>query len=306
MVEVFDSFEKVRDLLQDEEACISVLYEAKWPNGFRCPGCEHSHAYTITTRKLPLYECSHCSKQTSLIVGTVFQGTRTPLHLWFQAIWLHSRPGGINALQLSEEIGVTYKTAWLICHKLRHAMSQADAGALLEGVVRLTDAQLYSRISTRRAWHKQEQSVLIGASVGEKGEPENVKIKHQDKSELTDWWDAPEPDAFIAEHVMPEAQSSVTFVRRVFKERHQALLKIGRDVEIWLAEVFRGIGPKHLQAYLDHYGYDWNRRKQSRFGDLLGWCAATPTITYPELTQRPSARAGQRSRSAGLVSKIAS
>lgn len=109
----FDSFEKVRALLQDEEACIRVLYEAKWPDGFRCPRCGHGHAYSIATRKLPLYECSQCSKQTSLIVGTIFQGTRTPLHLWFQAIWLHSRPLSINALQLSKKIHVTYKTAWL-------------------------------------------------------------------------------------------------------------------------------------------------------------------------------------------------
>ncbi|MBB6733041.1 transposase [Cohnella zeiphila] len=305
MSEAFDSFEKVRALLQDEEACARVLYEAKWPNGFRCPSCGHDHAYPIATRRLPLYECSRCSKQTSLIVGTVFQGTRTPLHLWFQAIWLHSRPGSINALQLSKEIHVTYKTAWLICHKLRHAMSGADADELLTGAVRLTDACIYHRVSSNMKWHRQEQSVLIGATDGENGEPENVKIKKQDKSLLRHRLEAPGTSSFIIQHVAPEARMSINFVRQYSRERHHALLKIGREVEKWLAELFRGIGPKHFQAYLNHYCYDWNRRKTSRFGDLLRWCAATRTITYPVLTKRPSkARSGRRPRSATAIKAV--
>ncbi|MBB6730010.1 transposase, partial [Cohnella zeiphila] len=158
------SFDQVQRLLQDEEACIRVLFDARWPDGFRCPRCGRSSYSLISTRSLPLYECSRCRKQTSLIAGTVFQGTRTPLRLWFQAIYLHSRPGGVNALQLSEEIGVTYKTAWSICHKLRHAMSHAEAGELLEGWVRIQDAAIIHRATPTLEWQPQEQSVLIGAS----------------------------------------------------------------------------------------------------------------------------------------------
>ncbi|WP_373232266.1 transposase, partial [Cohnella sp.] len=88
----------------NEDECIQALFEAKWPNGFRCPRCEHTLAYLISTRRLPLYECKSCHQQTSLTVGTIFEGSRTPLHLWFQALFLHTQTNSVNALQLSQII----------------------------------------------------------------------------------------------------------------------------------------------------------------------------------------------------------
>jgi Zn ribbon nucleic-acid-binding protein len=71
-----------------EEACHNHLMKMKWPEGFRCPKCQHDKAYEITTRKLPLFECVRCSHQTTVIAGTIFEKTRTDLVKWFWAIFL--------------------------------------------------------------------------------------------------------------------------------------------------------------------------------------------------------------------------
>jgi transposase-like protein len=65
-----------------EEACADYLFQIKWPNGFDCPRCHHHQYYQTTTRRLPLYECTHCHHQASLTVGTVMKGSRTPVKLF--------------------------------------------------------------------------------------------------------------------------------------------------------------------------------------------------------------------------------
>ena len=64
-----------------EKACQKHLFRLRWPEGFRCPRCQHGEAYVHRTRHL--YHCKACGYQVSLTAGTVFHKTRTPLHKWF-------------------------------------------------------------------------------------------------------------------------------------------------------------------------------------------------------------------------------
>lgn len=291
------TFESFSSHFDNEDECIRTLIEVKWPDGFRCSRCEHRHAYLISTRRLPLFECSACRTQTSLIAGTVMEGSRTPLRLWFQAIYLHTRPEGINALQLSHAIRVTYKTAWLMCHKIRRAMSDSDSETLLTGLVYVSDAVLCSRYIAHLDWHEQEQSVLIGASENEEKEITHIKIKKQSKQLLRSYFASPEVAPFIHEHVDPDAATRTIITRRIGKTINKTLLRIAREAESWLAWTFRGIGPKHLQVYLDQFCYIWNRREQPmQHRQLLQKCAVTPAITYPELTRRQVIRSRRPSR----------
>ena len=79
-------------LQSSEKACEEYLFHLKWPNGFVCPYCGHGQAYTIHTRKQPLYECACCKHQTSLTAGTIMEGTRTSLIKWFTAIYNLAKP----------------------------------------------------------------------------------------------------------------------------------------------------------------------------------------------------------------------
>ena len=278
------TFEAFSKQLKSEEDCIRSLFRFKWPDGFRCPVCSHSACSTITNRRLPLYECLKCRAQTSLISDTIFRNSRTPLRSWFQAIFLHSRPEGINALQLSKAIHVTYKTAWLICHKLRFAMSQADAETLLRGMVRVSDAILYERIMRRNNWEDAEQPVFAGSMEDESGNLTHVKIRISPRALRKENISFPDASEFINQVVAPESRPQAVVTRRFGRNRNTDLIWLCKHAERWMAWTFRGIGLKHLQVYLDHFCYIENRSFQAIYDELLLDCVRRRGIDYPTLT----------------------
>src|SRR2546426_12141263 len=78
----------------------------------------------LAVRNRRLFQCTACGRQTSVTAGTIFQDIRTPLPMWFRAMWaVTSQKTGISALGLQRELGLrSYKTAWSWLHKLRRAM----------------------------------------------------------------------------------------------------------------------------------------------------------------------------------------
>ncbi|MFM9281891.1 IS1595 family transposase, partial [Paenibacillus jiagnxiensis] len=121
----------------NEQDCMKALIAMKWPNGFVCPRCAHTRCSRLTSRRIPMFECARCAHQTSALVGTIFERTHLPLTKWFQALELFLLPDGISAMRLSQVIQVTYKTAWSMLHKIRHAIGEFDARELLCGDVKV-------------------------------------------------------------------------------------------------------------------------------------------------------------------------
>ena len=109
-----------------DEQCREYLFQARWPDGFRCSACGHDDAYALKTKIV--YECVACRKQHSLLAGTIFEQTKTGLAKWFLAIYLvTSSKGGIAATELKRQLGLgSYQTAWTWLHKLRKAMVRPD------------------------------------------------------------------------------------------------------------------------------------------------------------------------------------
>ncbi len=109
------------DRFKKEADCREHLLRLRWPNGFICPKCGHGQAWWV---ERDLYRCVKCDYQASLTAGTIFHGSRTPLMVWFRAMWhvTHAR-FGISALGLQKELMLgSYHTAWAWMHKLRAAM----------------------------------------------------------------------------------------------------------------------------------------------------------------------------------------
>jgi len=104
-----------------EEACRQYLCNLRWPDGFRCPRCQHDKAW-LTRRTL--YHCVHCGYETSVTAGTIFQDTRKPLQLWFRALWyVVNQKNGVSAMGLQRILGIPrYDTVWIWLHKIRTAM----------------------------------------------------------------------------------------------------------------------------------------------------------------------------------------
>ncbi len=135
----------------DEAAAFTKLEEIIWPHGPVCPKCGNRHSdkkiYDLKgvrskpSKKHPngvvrhgLKKCGACRKQFTARVGTVFEASHIPLHLWFQAVYLMcSSKKGISSHQLHRVLGLTYKSAWFMTHRIREAMRSGDLGTPMGG-----------------------------------------------------------------------------------------------------------------------------------------------------------------------------
>ncbi|MFC5700430.1 transposase [Cohnella faecalis] len=280
------TFEQFCTRYRTERDCIEMLIRIRWPDGYRCPICACAHAYQISTRRLPLFECRSCRYQASVISGTIFEGSRTSLSRWFQAIYLHANPSGISATRLSEIIGVTYKTAWLIGHKLRHAMQTANNQDKLTGNVQISFDRYGSLSGGPQFIPKFNHPMVIGASINRQSETEQIMIR-QIYDEPVEYFSTRfnGDEAFANEHVDISKAQLTKFLPFHNKNRSTSTSKLAILLDNWLNDTFHGIGAKHLQAYIDQFCYRFNmlKKKLSSSLDLLRWCAITATITYKSL-----------------------
>ncbi|MHB1274243.1 MAG: IS1595 family transposase, partial [Rhodanobacter sp.] len=126
-----------------EAKCYRALYRARWPQGFRCPACSERRRSRFRRGAQIYYQCRACRHQTTLLSGTVFQGTKLPLRTWMLAIHLlTSTKTNMAALELMRHLGVNYKAAWRIKHKIMQAMAEREAPRQLSGFVQIDDAYL--------------------------------------------------------------------------------------------------------------------------------------------------------------------
>ena len=106
----------------NDESCAAFLIARRWPDGFICPDCGGGRAVLLKSRA-HTYECLDCGRQTSITAGTVMHRSKLALAVWFWAAHLMAtHSNGMSALQLAAQLGVTYKTAWLLAQKLRRSM----------------------------------------------------------------------------------------------------------------------------------------------------------------------------------------
>lgn len=130
------SLEKFMEDFPTDYACAEYLEKKRWPVGFVCPHCGGRRGWRLEARPW-VFECAgdgetqdgrRCRRQTSLIAGTVMHGTHIPIRKWFIAAFLvATHSNGISALQLQAKLGFgSYKSAWLLLHKLRRAMVNPD------------------------------------------------------------------------------------------------------------------------------------------------------------------------------------
>src|SRR5258708_512085 len=123
---------------QTEEAALLHLIKTRWPHGVRCVACDHDKCWLIeakgtTGKPRKLFQCADCGYQFSATANTLFHDSHLPLTKWFAAISLMvEAKKGISANQVRRHIGMTYKTAWYVCHRIRDAM-QEPAGTKLGG-----------------------------------------------------------------------------------------------------------------------------------------------------------------------------
>src|SRR5258706_4710335 len=117
-----DAFER---LYPDEEACRRAWFAWRWAEGFKGPRCTATKYCEIRDRQL--LQCRHCRYQTSLIAGTVLQGTKLPMRVWFRAMHLLAQgKKGLSNIELGRRLGISTNAAWRVQHQLMQAMIGSD------------------------------------------------------------------------------------------------------------------------------------------------------------------------------------
>lgn len=149
-----------------EELCETALISARWPQGFACPGCGCA-VHSTFRRKARLYwQCTACRHQCSVTAGTIFDASKLPLSTWFLAMHLITQSKNfIAALELKRHLGVCYKTAWLVKHKLMEVMRLREEGRHLTGRVEIDDAYLGGERSGGKVGRGSENKVSFVAAV---------------------------------------------------------------------------------------------------------------------------------------------
>lgn len=138
---------------QNETAAREHLEAIRWPEGPFCPHCGSFNAKRMpaierkaskghnASKRDGVVQCRDCRKQYTVTVGTVFERSKVPLHKWLLVNHLLvCSKKGISAHQVHRMIGVTYKTAWFMCHRIREAMDNANSGGKLGGPGQIVEA----------------------------------------------------------------------------------------------------------------------------------------------------------------------
>ena len=137
----------------DETAARQLLEKMRWPDGVVCPRCGGCDPYKLAPKasgKNParqgLYKCRACRKQFSSTTGTIFESSHVPVSKWLLAIHLIcASKKGLSAHQLHRMIGVTYRAAWFMNHRLRHAMKTGSMFPTFDGVVEVDETYVGGR-----------------------------------------------------------------------------------------------------------------------------------------------------------------
>ncbi len=142
----------------DAETARELLERMRWPNGPACPHCGGADPYRLTpsgtstkprTTRKGLLKCRACRKQFTVTVGTVFEDSHIPLNKWLQAIYLLcSSKKGMSTHQLHRMLGITYKSAWFMAHRLRYAMTQTPLVEKLSGIIEADETYIGGRFKS--------------------------------------------------------------------------------------------------------------------------------------------------------------
>ena len=267
-----------------EEACRAYLMQLRWPRGFRCPMCESERSWP--TGRPGLLECAVCHRQVSVTAGTILDGTRKPLRLWFRAMWLITgQKNGVSALGLQGQLGLNrYETVWMWLHKLRRAMVRPGRDRLA-GTVEVDETYVGGQEPGVRGRETERKALVVIAA--EEDGPGIGRIRMQRVEDASAHSLLP----FVEEAVSPGAlvhtdgwsgydglrgrgyRHRVSNIRRSGELAHVLMPRVHRVASLlkrwWLGTHQGAIRPEHLEYYLDEFTFRFNRRTSRKRGKLF-------------------------------------
>lgn len=294
-----------------EDACRNYLARVRWPSGFHCARCSSPDAW-LTARGL--MHCKACGRQASITAGTIFQGTRSPLHQWFRAMWwVTAQKNGASALSLQRILGLgSYETAWTWLHKLRRAMVRPGRERL-SGEVEVDETFVGGVEEGGGRRHMGKKALVViaaeirGRAIG------RIRLRRVPNASAESLL------GFTRQTVMPGAVvvtdgwpsylglADAGYVHRLkvirgSGERADTLLprvhRVASLLKRWLLGTHQGrVERAHLPYYLDEFTFRFNRRTSRHRGllfyRLLQQAVAVDAVPYGRLVARSKVDAPQ-------------
>lgn len=147
-----------------EHQCEAAIESARWPEGFVCPNCKGRCHCNYRRGKVKVFQCRICRKQVTLTEGTIFHSTKLPLTIWFQAMYfLTQNKNNMSSLELKRLLGVTYRAAWRIKHKLMQVMYEREQTTRLCERVEVDDSYLGGEYEGKRGRGSENKVPFIAA-----------------------------------------------------------------------------------------------------------------------------------------------
>ena len=290
-----------------EDECLDYIEKMRWPNGeLGCVHCGEAGRVSKITReagknkRTRIYQCLACGKQFSATSGTIFNDTHLPLTKWFMALALICEAKkGISAKQIERHLGVNYRTAWHLCHRIRAAMQD---GGLLTGEVEADETYLGARKPRKgRPYVKKDKKDVVLGMIERGGKLRLVPVKDA-KMEIL--------GPALEEHISPGAHTIYTdesaayaiYLQRHFDAEHKtinhsrtygmgdthtntienafSLLKRG------IYGTFHRVSVKHLGRYCNEFSFRFNRRGEQlqMFDATLKSILNEKALTFKKLT----------------------
>lgn len=286
------------EFFPDEASCLAYLERLRWAGGFVCPRCGSLNAPWRASRGRLV--CRECQSQASVLAGTIFHRTRTPLRTWFLAAWeITSQKYGTNALGLQRELGIkSYKTAWAWLHKFRRAMVRPGRDRLT-GIVEIDEAYVGGVEEGARGRYTETKAIVaIAVEVVDERRLGRVRMRpvpdvsatslspfvrdvvEPDATVLTDGWSGyTDLPSLGYDHVVLNQSASPDPAHVLLPGPH----RVASLVKRWLLGTYQGgIAKAHLPYYLDEFTFRFNRRT-SRARGLLFYRLLEQAVQVPHI-----------------------
>lgn len=285
------------DLMDDfdtEKECRVALAEIRWPQGVKCPRCD-SERHSYDSERY-VWDCYSCGYQFSVMSGTIFHDTKLPLRKWFAAVLLMVEARkGISANQMKRTIGVSYKTAWYLCHRIRAAMKDAEA-TFLSGIVEADETWIGGRQKGvgKGNW-RDGKTMVLGAMA--RGGQVRLRVDSRPTKKAIHKFlrTAVDNDSTL---YTDEHSAYVGFVDDGKHDyvTHRDDEWVRGDVHtnsvegVWsllkrsVVGSYHQLSAKHLQAYVDEFSWRFNNRhNEYLFRDTLMKLVGAQTLPYQDL-----------------------